>query len=500
MTTHDTAAFQHSRDMLPVAGTIEVDIPVDVLWEFFTQARAWPRWNPCFLWVHNERLALGQRLTWCFRPIHPFYPYVMPAVADVVEVEPRRKVTWEVTALPGFHARHSYLVEDAGNGRSRFGSWEQAMGPSFRAMRDFWLAHFTFVKDRSLAGARLLETVYKQHGRLAPELLPRSHPLLREAASPAGAALAFYRAHVRQSAVELGPGVHAVFGGGGNSLVVQGRGESLLVDTKFFPGSYMLRRWIREHVAAPVKTVVNTHYHYDHTRGNALYPRASLVAYHTVPASMHAEDGKYWASHRDGVPVVLVGEEGAELDVGGRKVRVGHPGAAHTHGDLWVHVPDADVVATGDLVFHEHYPFFDLSPTGADIDGLAAAIRRLAAAHPTAAFVPGHGPIARAGDLVRFADYLESLKASVEEVVRRGATADEAVLLVDLSPWDLEKLPVSHRGRLVWTSAESNIRWMYELVESRAQNASPRPAARPARPASASTGPMPSVSSDSSAL
>ncbi|KYF64410.1 hypothetical protein BE11_27345 [Sorangium cellulosum] len=478
MSTHDTAGLQPSHDMIPVAGAIEVDIPVDVLWGFFTRARHWPRWNPCFLWVHNERLALGQRLTWCFRPIHPFYPYVMPAVADIVEVEPGRKVTWEVTALPGFHARHSYLVEDAGNGRSRFGSWEQATGPTFRAMRDFWLAHFTFVKDRSLEGARLLEAAYKQHGRLAPELLPSSHPALREAASPVAAALSFYRSHVRQSVVELGPGVRVVLGGGGNSLLVEGRGESLLVDTKFFPGSHMLRRWIRKHVSTPVKTVVNTHYHYDHTQGNDLYPGAAIVAYRTVPASMLAEDSKFWSSHRDGVPVVLIGDEGAELDVGGRKVRVGHPGAAHTHGDLWVHVPDADVVATGDLVFHAHYPFFDLSPAGADVDALAAVIRRLAAAHPAATFVPGHGPVARAGDLARYADYLESLKASVEAVVRRGASADDAVLLIDLSPWSFKKLPVSHRGRLVWTSAESNIRWMYELVTSRARDAGPRPPAR----------------------
>ncbi|KYF73534.1 hypothetical protein BE15_15835 [Sorangium cellulosum] len=193
MSTHDTAPLQPSHHMLPVAGTIEVDIPVDVLWGFFTRPRDWPRWSPCFLWVHNERLAPGQRLTWCFRPIHPFHPYVMPAVADIVEVEPGRRVTWEVTALPGFHARHP------------------------------------------------------------PELLPSSHPSLREAASPVAAALSFYSSHVRQSVVELGPGVHVVLGGGGNSLVVEGRGESLLVDTKFFPGSHMLRRWTRNHVSAPVE-------------------------------------------------------------------------------------------------------------------------------------------------------------------------------------------------------------------------------------------------------
>jgi len=78
-------------------------------------------------------------------------------VADIVEVEQNRNVTWEVTTLPGFFARHSYSVTDLGGGRSRFSSWEQGTGPTLRTARRFWLAQFEFVKNRSLHGARLLE-------------------------------------------------------------------------------------------------------------------------------------------------------------------------------------------------------------------------------------------------------------------------------------------------------------------------------------------------------
>ena len=79
---------------------------------------------------------------------------------------PNRKVTWEVTVLPGFYALHTYLVEDLGEGRSRFGSWEKAMGPTFRSLKWFWVAHFVFVKDRSLVGARVLEQEYQRAGKL----------------------------------------------------------------------------------------------------------------------------------------------------------------------------------------------------------------------------------------------------------------------------------------------------------------------------------------------
>src|SRR5512132_4476889 len=77
-----------SGDMIPVHGTVDVDIPVGVLWEFFTRANLWPRWNKCFTWVHNRDLELGRQLIWSFEPIRPWYLYKMPAAAKIVEVEP----------------------------------------------------------------------------------------------------------------------------------------------------------------------------------------------------------------------------------------------------------------------------------------------------------------------------------------------------------------------------------------------------------------------------
>ena len=78
----------------------------------------------------------------------------------------RRRVTWEVTAFPGMCARHTYSIEDRGDGRSAFSSWEQAMGPGFRLTRAFWVAHFRFVRDTSLEGAQRLEEIYVREGRI----------------------------------------------------------------------------------------------------------------------------------------------------------------------------------------------------------------------------------------------------------------------------------------------------------------------------------------------
>jgi hypothetical protein len=127
------------------------------MWEAFADVPRWREWNPCMAWarIGGGELKQGATLYWAFRPIRRHYLYRMPAWAKIVECEPRRRVTWEASA-PGFHAYHSYLFEPLGPDSSRFGSWEVAEGASYRLMRRFWLAHFRFVRDQSLAGARKL--------------------------------------------------------------------------------------------------------------------------------------------------------------------------------------------------------------------------------------------------------------------------------------------------------------------------------------------------------
>jgi hypothetical protein len=151
-----------SEDMTPIHGYVDVNIPRDVMWEKFTRPNTWYQWNNCFFWAFNSELKLDKHLIWCFQPIRSWYFYKMPAIAKIIELEPPHKVTWEVTILPGFYARHTYYMEDLGNNRTRFGSWEKATGWSFRFLKWFWIPHFVFVKDCSLEGARHLEKTYNQ--------------------------------------------------------------------------------------------------------------------------------------------------------------------------------------------------------------------------------------------------------------------------------------------------------------------------------------------------
>ena len=149
---------------LPVQGSVDVDLPVEILWQRFCDVERWGEWNRCFqrAWVRGGApLQAGSELVLVFRPIKPWLGYRLPGPVQVVEVEPERRVTWEANTM-GFHARHSYLFEKLDERRCRFGSFEVAEGPAFRATRAFWVAHFDFVCRESLAGARSLGTAAAQ--------------------------------------------------------------------------------------------------------------------------------------------------------------------------------------------------------------------------------------------------------------------------------------------------------------------------------------------------
>lgn len=229
---------------------------------------------------------------------------------------------------------------------------------------------------------------------------------------------------------KLAPGLAVLFGAGGNVAVSYGEDGNVIVDDEYAPLSDKLVAAIRTLDPDPVRFVVNTHWHPDHTGGNETFGKrgAVVVAHDNVRRRMSSDqliqafDMKIPPSPRDALPVVTFGD-GATLHLNGDTVHLVHVASAHTDGDTLVHWAKSDVLHMGDIFLHQvMLPFIDLS-SGGSIDGLIAAVDKgLELAGPDTKIIPGHGPMARRADLLAYRDMLVDVRGKVAAGIAAGRT------------------------------------------------------------------------------
>ncbi len=211
-------------------------------------------------------------------------------------------------------------------------------------------------------------------------------------------------------------GMSVITGRGGNTLVAQGDGGSLLIDTKVATIGKPLRE-MAESAGAAVAAVINTHHHGDHTGGNPAFTG-------DAPVYAHAACGdrvrtQVAARGDDPEPFLPTKEAGPEttLDVAGVKAELRHTGAGHTDNDLFVYFPEQNVLHTGDLVFHRMHPFID-RPAGADTLGwIAACEAMLEKCDAETVVVPGHGEVGGMAAIEGQIAYFKAVRAAIGEIV-----------------------------------------------------------------------------------
>jgi glyoxylase-like metal-dependent hydrolase (beta-lactamase superfamily II) len=232
----------------------------------------------------------------------------------------------------------------------------------------------------------------------------------------------------RVTTLELGQGLAMLQGAGGNVAVSTGRDGTLLVDDQFAPLTEKLRSAVAALSPDPIRFVLNTHWHGDHTGGNENFGRggAVILAHDRVRARLTTEQFMAGGGLRRVPPApraawpIVTFQGGVLLHLNGLTIEVTHVQRAHTDGDSIVRFVEADVLHLGDVFFSGVYPFFDAS-SGGGIDGMVeAADAALAMTTPETRIIPGHGPLSDSADLRASREMLSTIRDRVRKMIERG--------------------------------------------------------------------------------
>jgi glyoxylase-like metal-dependent hydrolase (beta-lactamase superfamily II) len=267
-------------------------------------------------------------------------------------------------------------------------------------------------------------------GFLKRYALPALAILSVTATSGAVQALDFAKATFKT--VKVAPGLHMLSGVGGNIAVSSGPDGVFLVDDEFARMSVKLRAAVRAISNRPIRFVLNTHWHIDHSGGNeALGGTGTVIIAHDNVRRLMAADQmisvfgmKIPASPKAALPVVTFSDT-ATFHLNGETIHIRHVPPAHTDGDSFVHFQMADVIHTGDLYFNNLYPFIDVEH-GGSIDGMiAAADIMLGVAGPATKIIPGHGPLSDKAGLQSYRDVLVLIRDRIRALMAAGRTLDQ---------------------------------------------------------------------------
>jgi glyoxylase-like metal-dependent hydrolase (beta-lactamase superfamily II) len=229
-------------------------------------------------------------------------------------------------------------------------------------------------------------------------------------------------------------GIHMLTGAGGNMAVSAGEDGVFLVDDQYAPLTEKITAAIREIQDEPVRFVVNTHWHGDHTGGNENLGEAGAVvfAHGNVRRRMSVEQFQKMRDRTipaspDGALPVITFTDALTFHLNGESVHVFHVPPAHTDGDSVVHFQGADVLHAGDVFFNGTYPFIDID-SGGSIQGMIDAQERiLSLCGDDTVIIPGHGPIANAAKLRDTRQMLMTVRDRVRSAIASGMKLEELI-------------------------------------------------------------------------
>lgn len=264
---------------------------------------------------------------------------------------------------------------------------------------------------------------------------------------------------------QLSDTVYMLMGRGGNVGISTGEDGLYIIDDQVRPVTKELLQAIRKISNKPIRFVINTHYHADHTGGNEtiggagaliiahdnihkrmITPQVSIFMNKTTPAYATAA-----------LPVVTFNDR-MSLHFNGETATAYYVANGHTDGDSIIHFPASNVIHMGDMFFNGMYPYVDLD-AGGSIEGMVnAADLALSMADESTRIIPGHGQLAMAEDLKNYRDFLIKASTNVQALIDQKMNLQQIIAAKPTDEWDEEL------GK-VWIKPAQFVTFIYNSLE-----------------------------------
>lgn len=228
--------------------------------------------------------------------------------------------------------------------------------------------------------------------------------------------------------------IHLLEGSGGNIAVFRGRDGKLLVDGGIAVSQKKITDALSGISNEPLKYLINTHWHFDHTDGNEWLHNggATIIAHENTAKNLSktitVKDWNYTFDPlpKGGLPTTVFSKEHT-LKFNGAEIQMKHYEAAHTDSDISVYFPEADVLHVADTWWNSYYPFIDHSSGGTLNGMIEASDKNVGMSTDKTIIIPGHGAVGNRSQLQEYRDMLVSIRESVSKLKKAGRSLTETI-------------------------------------------------------------------------
>jgi glyoxylase-like metal-dependent hydrolase (beta-lactamase superfamily II) len=243
--------------------------------------------------------------------------------------------------------------------------------------------------------------------------------------------------------------IYLLQGAGGNIGVSVGDDGVLVVDDEYAPLAPKIKEAIKTISDKPVRWILNTHFHGDHTGSNADFAKSGTEIIAQDNVRKRLETGfdlpkrKLPPAEKEALPIITF-DNSLTVHVNGEDIRALHYANGHTDGDSVIYFPKSNVVHMGDDFFNMNFPFVDLDG-GGSVQGMVKNVRGVLKDLPDdVKVIPGHGPLATKAELAKFADMLDACIAAVQAALKKKLTLEQmkqqkVLAAYDQYSWDFIK-------------------------------------------------------------